>query len=71
MATTFTKETKPTWGDGVFSRERDAGYLLKEDTYYLLLETGGRIIIGGAEFSAVSFTREGKPVTLFTKEGKP
>lgn len=67
MATTFTKEIKPSADS----------YLLKEDSYYLLLETGNKIVLSrGIAFSkeskpTISFTKETKPTISFTKETKP
>ncbi len=57
MATTFTKETKPSADS----------YLLKEDSYYLLLETGDKIVLS----RGIAFSKESKPTTSFTKETKP
>lgn len=57
MATSFTKESKPTT---TFTKESAQDLLLKEDTYYLLLEDGGRIVL-----------RRGYTNPVYTKETKP
>jgi hypothetical protein len=57
MATTYTKETKPTT---TYTKESDQDFLLKEDAFYLLLEDGGKIVI-----------RRGFVLTEYTKETKP
>lgn len=44
--TVYTKETKP-----------NPAYLLKEDTYYLLLETGDKIVLT----RGTDYTKETKP----------
>lgn len=44
--TAYTKEIKPQFG-----------YLLKEDTFYLLLETGDRIVLS----RGTDYTKEAKP----------
>ena len=56
MATTYAKETKPTT---VYSKESKPqnGYLLKEDAFFLLLETGGRIVLS----RGTEYTKEAKP----------
>lgn len=57
MPTTFTKESKPTT---TFTKESKQDHLLKEDTFYLLLEDGGKIVL-----------RRGFVNTQYTKETKP
>lgn len=46
MATAYTKEAKPEYG-----------YLLKEDDFYLLLETGDKIVLS----RGTDYTKEAKP----------
>lgn len=67
MPTAFTKETKPST---TFSKETDQDFMLKEDAFYLLLESGGKIVLRRG-FVLTDFTKETKPTTSFTKEAKP
>lgn len=67
MPTAYTKETKPITP---YTKESSIDFLLKEDTFYLLLETGGKIVLRRA-FVQAAFTKESKPTTAFTKEVKP
>lgn len=57
MATSFTKETKPTT---TFTKESQQTFLLKEDTYFLLLEDGGKIVLTRG-FVLTEYTKETKP----------
>lgn len=68
MPTAYTKETKPitTFTKG----EREIDFLLKEDTFYLLLETGDKIVLSRG-YQLPVYTKETKPTTSFTKETKP
>lgn len=68
MPTTWTPTTKPaapTWTPAAKPatawRSSDS-YLLKEDAFYLLLETGGKIIIN---------VQRSKPDTTWTPISKP
>lgn len=56
MSTAYTKETKPL-----------PGFLLKEDTFFLLLETGGKIVLT----RGTDYLKESKPTTSYSKESKP
>jgi hypothetical protein len=67
MPTAFTKEPKPTT---TFAKESDQDFLLKEDAFYLLLESGGKIVLRRG-FVVPEFSKEAKPTTTFTKESKP
>lgn len=67
MPTTFTKETKPSTS---YTKESSLDYMLKEDTFFLLLENGGRIVLRRG-FVQPTYTKETKPSTSFTKESKP
>lgn len=40
---------------------------MKEDAYYLLLETGFKIVLT----RGTDYTKEDKPATSYTKEAKP
>ena len=55
--TTYTKEQKPTTA---YTKNGGIDFLLKEDGFYLLLETGGKIVI-----------RRGYVMPIYTKEIKP
>lgn len=57
MSTAFTKEAKPVTP---YTKESAVDFLLKEDTFHLLLETGGKIVL-----------RRGYVATVYTKEIKP
>lgn len=67
MPTAFTKESKPTTP---YTKESSLDFLLKEDAFYLLLETGDKIVLRRG-YVIPSFTKESKPTTVFTKESKP
>lgn len=67
MPTIYTKEPKP---NTAYSKESSLDFLLKEDAFYLLLETGDKIVIHRS-FVIPTFTPEPKPTTVFTKETKP
>jgi len=67
MPTTFTKESKPSTA---YTKESKTDLLLKEDSFYLLLENGGRIVLRRG-FVLPTFSKESKPTTSFTKETKP
>lgn len=67
MPTSYTKEPKPITA---YTKESEVDFLLKEDTFYLLLETGDKIIIRRA-FVVPTFAKEAKPITAYTKEHKP
>ncbi len=54
----YTNDIKPAGADS---------FLLKEDTFYLLLETGNKIVIATAN----GFTYDTKPSTSFTNDIKP
>lgn len=56
MATSYTKESKPTT---TFTKEAkpEFGYLKKQDTFYLLLETGDKIVLT----RGTDYTKEAKP----------
>lgn len=56
MATTYTKEAKPAT---TYTKEAkpQRAFLLKEDTFYLLLETGDKIVLT----RGTDYTKEAKP----------
>lgn len=58
MPTAFTKEPKP---DTTYDKAESAvDLLLKEDTFHLLLESGGRIVIARG-YVNTEYTKEHKP----------
>lgn len=67
MSTAYTKESKPSTS---YTKESSLDYLLKQDSFYLLLESGGKIVLRRG-YVAAAFTKESKPSTSFTKESKP
>lgn len=71
--TSFTKEGKPTTA---FTKEVKPGgsassFLLKQDGFYLLQESGYKIVLAYGSASATTYTKESKPTTSYTKEPKP
>jgi hypothetical protein len=56
--TTWTNEIKPA---------SDNSFLLKEDTFFLLLETGDKIVLT----RSLEWTNESKTTTSYTNESKP
>ena len=60
--TNISKNTS-TWVNAV--KQALFGYLLKEDGFYLLLETGGKIIIG--DNSWTNYTKNTATYTNLTK----
>lgn len=58
MATSYTKESKP---DTQYRKSVDDSFLLKEDTFYLLLETGDKIVLSRGELVRTVYTKEHKP----------
>lgn len=58
MSTDYTKESKPTT---TYSKETEVSFLLKEDTFFLLLETGDKIILSRGAVVETSYTKETKP----------
>jgi hypothetical protein len=57
MATSYTKETKPTTP---YTKEDLISYLLKQDDDFLLLESGYRIVLTRG-FVRTTYTKETKP----------
>lgn len=68
MSTAYTKEAKPstTYTKG----DKAVDFLLKEDTFHLLLETGDKIVLRRG-FELPSYSKESKPTTSYSKEAKP
>lgn len=77
-STSYSRESKPTTGYTRESKpvtpyshaEGSIDFLLKEDTFYLLLETGDKIVLRRG-YVASNFLKESKPTTAYTKEVKP
>lgn len=58
MATTYTKESKPTT---TYTKDEESSFLLKEDAFYLLLETGDKIVLSRGSLVNTVYTKETKP----------
>lgn len=66
MTTSYTKESK---GTTPYAKSGRISYLLKEDSFYLLLETGEKIVLDRG-FQLATYTKEGNPTTSYSKESK-
>ena len=74
MPTSFSNRTLPSTSYGnrtvpTTTYDDRGDYLLKEDTFYLLLESGGRIVLRGG--GVTPFTVRTKPSTSFTSRVIP
>lgn len=58
MATAYTKETKQTTA---YTKDEENSFLKKEDTFYLLLESGGKIVLSRGSLVQTAYTKEDKP----------
>lgn len=67
MATSFTKETKPSTQ---YTKQSSIDFLLKQDSDYLLLESGFKIVLRRG-YAGPDYTKETKPSTTFSAEAKP
>lgn len=58
MPTAYTKETKPAT---TYSKDEQNSFLLKEDAFYLLLESGFKIVLSRGALVGTVYTKETKP----------
>lgn len=58
MSTAYTKDAKPTT---TYSKDEQDSYLLKQDSFFLLLESGFKIVLARGSLVTTTYTKETKP----------